>query len=1334
MSVDLREAGLRCVEKIVSWVLAVSINATSPAPFIWNGQDYLLKMYSDLDFVKATIGPSATKIANFCMGNPLLLSREEIAGKGAKSQVGRAHAASIVILDVIRRTRAASDDGASVAEANKKKKAAAASSKQPRKKVVVTEAAHEVVQEDDEIPEDCDDDDVKDTKGNRKVDEERGEEKKDEGGSGSALVRERLPTDIEEEPAQQPSSLEEDEVVEDADVIDASAQEETDESYGDDYDDFEDEEESADQVPRSNNQLGEEDIEEVVESTAGDEGNDMNVTSSPISDNMLKQYEINKLLGEGAYGYVYAAKKKSTSGSVAIKKFKSTDEDDEDVDYIIKTQEREVDICAKLAHERVVRLLDSFTQDGTQYLVFEMMQCTVLQLIERNSAGVGNAHTVQSLTRQMLEGLAFCHKNNVVHRDVKPENLLLNDSNTSSPVLKICDFGAARYLDAESGRRRTDERGGLTNYVGSRCVSSLRLLYSSLYSLLYTYYASCTHANRARVKRGKEVPPNPPACQFTGLTSRWYRAPELLGNNTSYGFAVDIWSAACIMAELVTGSALFQGNDEKEIMQGILDILGPVQMPMLREFQQRELVDDVYAISRASSSKELRSEVKQLNEAGLELLERMLSVDAASRPAAEACIESKYLLSSPEMSAQETEEEEENGGEYGEEEFEFEDDEDDEDDGQGQGEEEEVDGGAAQGARKETRGLTDDSPCFEMGSRRLAKALKETVLRNDPGSLGSCLAEATVFNFEAFVGEVAARATTRQVQSLIEGIQSSLDSACASRVESCKVWMLSEQRSDMTLIEVVEAAKENVGSQEKVWTESNIVAMMGLQKLSTCIEGSNDLLPSLLQNHSVNSLLSLVSALLLDTEVSHSSKLAGLAGLAKLLGLPPLTECMSVLSPTNKGLFLYMEITKLGASRLTLTTFRENSLETCRKLLEHAGYLESEVDDRSFVICPYYRSNYGRKISEGYSVEEGEGLGPRKELFALISEQFLQKHKRAADASFNGCAGEKGHSTIRLGANWEAHVDAVKPGCMVVVNEGDVCEQRRTVTRVNGWKGEIMLDKILTCEFENSTVQLFEVCTPLLTWKKDCEKVWVNQMCQKTGDNELMFQLLGVLMGLTVVNQCHLVFSLPSIFFKLLMDKGYVCTKDDLAGFDDSMLNNLQMVEKTWSSRQIREVCEVEGLTVSADDSKDDLYKIYERHLLRNLLDDNVRWQMDAIRMGFLSMVREDELQMFKITSDDLNEIVCGPKQDVDANFDFREVFQVVCDEELSSCRELHDALWEVIECFSVRQKRQLLLFITGIDRLPAKGTEFLTIGKQALFCIRAATVIYDFHSDWSCI
>ena len=78
MSVDLREAGLRCVEKIVSWVLTVSINATSPTPFLWNGSDYLLKMYTDLNFVRKGIGPQATKIANFCDGNPLLLSSDDV--------------------------------------------------------------------------------------------------------------------------------------------------------------------------------------------------------------------------------------------------------------------------------------------------------------------------------------------------------------------------------------------------------------------------------------------------------------------------------------------------------------------------------------------------------------------------------------------------------------------------------------------------------------------------------------------------------------------------------------------------------------------------------------------------------------------------------------------------------------------------------------------------------------------------------------------------------------------------------------------------------------------------------------------------------------------------------------------------------------------------------------------------------------------------------------------------------------------------------------------------------------------------------------------------------
>ena len=105
LSKEMREAGLNCVEKIVAWVLASSDPATGPNPFLWNGSDYLLKMFNDLDFVSKALGKKAWDVGNFCRGNPLLLSDEEIAGRGAR---GRAHssrvrAACMVLVDVLKR-------------------------------------------------------------------------------------------------------------------------------------------------------------------------------------------------------------------------------------------------------------------------------------------------------------------------------------------------------------------------------------------------------------------------------------------------------------------------------------------------------------------------------------------------------------------------------------------------------------------------------------------------------------------------------------------------------------------------------------------------------------------------------------------------------------------------------------------------------------------------------------------------------------------------------------------------------------------------------------------------------------------------------------------------------------------------------------------------------------------------------------------------------------------------------------------------------------------------------------------------------------------------------
>lgn len=121
-----------------------------------------------------------------------------------------------------------------------------------------------------------------------------------------------------------------------------------------------------------------------------------------------------------------------------------------------------------------------------QYLVFEYVDKNLLEILEEKPTGV-SGHCVQMYTHQLLQALNWCHKNNVVHRDLKPENLLIQTRPGEIGRLKLCDFGFARLLPG------ADQ--SITDYV----------------------------------------------------STRWYRAPELLLGYTRYGFEVDIWALGCIM-------------------------------------------------------------------------------------------------------------------------------------------------------------------------------------------------------------------------------------------------------------------------------------------------------------------------------------------------------------------------------------------------------------------------------------------------------------------------------------------------------------------------------------------------------------------------------------------------------------------------------------------------------------------------------------------------------------------------------------------------------------------------------------------------------------------
>jgi cyclin-dependent kinase-like len=121
-----------------------------------------------------------------------------------------------------------------------------------------------------------------------------------------------------------------------------------------------------------------------------------------------------------------------------------------------------------------------------QYLVFEYVEKNLLEVLEEHTSGV-SPHCVRTYIFQLVNALHWCHSHNVIHRDIKPENLLIQPKAGEPGTLKLCDFGFARTLPP-AGQ-------SVTEYV----------------------------------------------------STRWYRAPELLLGSKNYGFEVDIWAIGCIM-------------------------------------------------------------------------------------------------------------------------------------------------------------------------------------------------------------------------------------------------------------------------------------------------------------------------------------------------------------------------------------------------------------------------------------------------------------------------------------------------------------------------------------------------------------------------------------------------------------------------------------------------------------------------------------------------------------------------------------------------------------------------------------------------------------------
>jgi serine/threonine protein kinase len=188
------------------------------------------------------------------------------------------------------------------------------------------------------------------------------------------------------------------------------------------------------------------------------------------------RYELEELVGSGGNSSVYRARDTLLDRDVALKILH--EHHLEDADYVERFR-REARTVAQLSHPNIVTVIDRGDTDGRPFIVFEYVDGDTLdQLVARR--GALPVEEALEIAIGIARGLAFAHKHGLVHRDVKPHNILLNGDREP----KVTDFGIARSLDVKRGMTETGTVLGTSNYIAPEQASGDRVdAQSDVYSL-----------------------------------------------------------------------------------------------------------------------------------------------------------------------------------------------------------------------------------------------------------------------------------------------------------------------------------------------------------------------------------------------------------------------------------------------------------------------------------------------------------------------------------------------------------------------------------------------------------------------------------------------------------------------------------------------------------------------------------------------------------------------------------------------------------------------------------------------------------------------------------
>lgn len=281
------------------------------------------------------------------------------------------------------------------------------------------------------------------------------------------------------------------------------------------------------------------------------------------------------LVGKGTYGTVYKAKDEKEQEIYALKKIKFQNDDE----GIPSTAIREISLLKELDHINIVKLLDVIHNPKKITLVFEFVDRDLKKIIDETMGEGLKEAEVKSFMYQLLKGMAYIHKSKILHRDLKPQNLLV----TNEGILKIADFGLAR---------------------------------------------------------GAGLPIQSFASEVVTL---WYRPPDVLLGNRNYSSNIDIWSIGCIFEEMVLGKQIFVCKDSFEQLKKIFRVLGTPDEKDYPDLDELPDWDSEEPKFEKFPPQDIKKFVPKLSDDGIDLLKKMLVINPNKRISCEEALRHPYF-------------------------------------------------------------------------------------------------------------------------------------------------------------------------------------------------------------------------------------------------------------------------------------------------------------------------------------------------------------------------------------------------------------------------------------------------------------------------------------------------------------------------------------------------------------------------------------------------------------------------------------------------------------------------------------------------------------------